>query len=561
MRIVETASTSLLVRSARGMPTSARGLRLAGGPRFAFAPLFPSDAAPRPRGRRGLHANTAPRWQIATPLDGSAWRSAWDEAHALAAAVAAYVEPDLLTELDLPNPPPMRARREPPRSRRSLAATPAIELGEPSDDYWPAGDRLTWHLDASGLRAARDEVGVPEQPSHVLHLDTGFSPTHLARPAHLVLDHQRNFVAGESPHDASDPRESGPLRNPGHGTATLTLLAGREVSYSEHGRSLREALGGDPNARVIPCRVGSSVIHLRTSAMAQGIEYAAMLAAGEPGCDVVSISLGGLPSEAWAEAVNRAYESGVVVVAAAGNRIGRTPPASLVWPARFARVIAACGIDESRQPYFRPFNFTHMQGCFGPRSAMRNALGAFTPNVPWADIRDDRVVHRDGAGTSSATPQVAAAASLWIAKWRRELAKYPQPWMRAEATRRALYRGADRPIGGGLDSKDYGRGLLRADEALAVRPPSRLTKTPADELSFPLVRSLLPAGVPEPRRRMFEVEAMQIVESLPGFADALGDTLRTSGGARSRKLLAAELSRAEMASLPLRAVMDRAARS
>src|SRR5205823_1306874 len=89
-------------------------------------------------------------------------------------------------------------------------------------------------------------------------------------------------------------------------------------------------LGGAPYADVVPVRIANSVIHFYTSAMAAGIEYAI-----EKGCDVVSISMGGVPARAWAAAVNRAYEAGAAIFAAAGNRIGPSPPLSIVYPARF----------------------------------------------------------------------------------------------------------------------------------------------------------------------------------------------------------------------------------
>ena len=67
---------------------------------------------------------------------------------------------------------------------------------------------------------------------------------------------------------------------------------------------------------------------------------------------------------------------------------------------------------------------------------MATAVSAFTPNMPWAEIACPGVVDMDGAGTSSATPQVAAAAALYLQKHGATLfdrAAYPEPWMRVEA--------------------------------------------------------------------------------------------------------------------------------
>jgi hypothetical protein len=57
-----------------------------------------------------------------------------------------------------------------------------------------------------------------------------------------------------------------------------------------------------------------------------------------------------------------------------------------------------------------------MQGNYGPDSKMHTALGAYTPNVPWAEIDCGKILDMDGAGTSAATPQIAVAAALWLAQ-------------------------------------------------------------------------------------------------------------------------------------------------
>ena len=87
-------------------------------------------------------------------------------------------------------------------------------------------------------------------------------------------------------------------------------------------------------------------------------------------------------------------------------------------------------------------SFGTMQGNYGPDSKMDTAIGAYTPNVPWAQIDCGKVVDMDGAGTSAATPQVAAAAALWLAEHWDAVQNYSQPWMRVEAVRYALFTAA-----------------------------------------------------------------------------------------------------------------------
>ena len=83
----------------------------------------------------------------------------------------------------------------------------------------------------------------------------------------------------------------------------------------------------------------------------------------------------------------------------------------IVYPARFRRVIAACGAMANRAPYYG-LPPGKMQGNWGPESKMATALSAFTPNIPWAELGCKEIVDMDGQGTSAATPQVAASAAL-----------------------------------------------------------------------------------------------------------------------------------------------------
>ena len=122
------------------------------------------------------------------------------------------------------------------------------------------------------------------------------------------------------------------------------------------------------------------------SALAQALNYAV-----DQRCDVATLSMGGVPSRAWGEAVDRAYEAGLCLCAAAGNHVGPTPPQTLVYPARYSRVIAVCDAYDamtSHRPY-RPALTTerargeisrHAGSQFCPRAA--SALLAVLENTP-----------------------------------------------------------------------------------------------------------------------------------------------------------------------------------
>ena len=143
---------------------------------------------------------------------------------------------------------------------------------------------------------------------------------------------------------------------------------------------------------------------------------------------------------------------------------------------------------------------------------METAIAAYTPNVPWARFGEPDIVDFDGDGTSAATPQVAGAAALWIQKHRADYDAYPEPWMRVEAVRKALFDGAS------ADSarKGYfGDGKL-AKDALAQRPPAAARRAARPRMTRPL--PLLASGRRGPRssRRqvaMLELELRQIMHS------------------------------------------------
>ena len=253
---------------------------------------------------------------------------------------------------------------------------------------------------------------VPDGGKHEAFLapDTGFDPKHKACPTNIVKQEQRNFVDAGQPNNAEDETpSSGFLNYRGHGTGTIGILAGPQVTGvrpTQSGASLEgETLGGAPMMRIVPVRIANSVVHFGTGTVAQGIDYAI-----EIGADVVSMSMGGLPSQAWADACNKAYDKGVVVVCAAGNNYGGLPTGLVVYPARFNRVVAACGVMADKTPYLNLPPWA-MEGNAGPASKMATALAAYTPNIPWARLGFPDWIDLNGGGTSAATTSLPASTT------------------------------------------------------------------------------------------------------------------------------------------------------
>ncbi len=477
------------------------------------------------------------------PPEDTAGKHPWDIAHemvqyppqgGLNADDVKYVEPDFTQEYPI-QPPPSASGDG---FESSSQSDPCTLKG--MDQDFPTGNfEFGWHLndDYTQLRAARNELGDPGDGNRIRVgiLDTGIDPNHSSLPRHMRMDLARNFDAFFPNRDVVDPESSLPGTNPGHGTATLALLAGNKITptllpgSSITAPGFPDFLGGAPHVEVVPIRISDSVIHVKSSSMAKGIRYAA-----EIGCQVLSISMGGVPTQAWAEAVNFAYfHHGMAIFAAAGNRIGPAFPKTLVYPARLGRVVAVCGFNAAKRPYFIEGTHTKMHGCFGPPEAMRTAIAAYTPNIPWANIGCPDVINPDGAGTSSATPQAAAAAALWLQKHR---PTHSDKWRIVEGIRKALFKTADESPSHGFNW--YGNGLLRAKDALGIDFDSSLSKTPKDVISFNWVG--WPDGFestgapPENIQQMLETEALQVylqspgLQNISGGADPQHDTLERS---------------------------------
>ncbi|HUQ87899.1 MAG TPA: S8 family serine peptidase [Vicinamibacterales bacterium] len=501
------AGTNIGVRAGR---TGVRAL----GARFELEPLFDvrtgSVAAESGAGIRGAAADYT--WHVARPVGGPDAANAWDVAHALntAGGVGLKGEP-VLIEPDFIQSWPYG------KTDSGLGAGAACNF-EDQRGQLPHEETFAWHLedDKAQLRKARNEAG-HGSTIRIAHLDTGYDENHATLPRLLKTDLQRNFVNDQPDNDARDRNVPG--GNPGHGTGTLSILAGNQFAFSDANYQFNEWLGGAPEAEVIPVRVGKSVIQLLTSNIAKGINYAVQLCADEQTrVHVISMSMGGVASSAWADAINMAYEAGIVFVAAAGNNFSAGafpfPARSIVYPARFKRVIAACGVMADRRPYYG-LPFKTMQGNWGPASKMATAMSAFTPNISWAKIGCRNIVDMDGQGTSSATPQVAAAAALYLQKHGVDLfdaAKYPERWMCVEAVRRALFSRADKNADGGSAEK-LGNGILQASAALALGPPlaANLRKTAADSAWFPLLRVLTGVGIAPSQDEMLLLEATQLL--------------------------------------------------
>jgi len=239
----------------------------------------------------------------------------------------------------------------------------------------------------------------------------------------------------------------------GHGTAVASLIAARPAD----GAGLR---GLAPGATIVPVRVSE-----QTDTPQQGgsepvspARFATAIdwAVDEGEADVINMSLVMTADDSRVrDAVARAVDAGVVVVAAAGNH-GRPDEANpRPYPASYPDVIGVGAIDAN--------------GVAGVFSQHGDYVDVMAPGagvtfaVPGGG-------HTQGDGTSYATPFVAATAAL---------VKQRFPTLTPAQVARRILATTD-PAPGGRRSDRYGFGVLNPYRALTetLGPETRPTPAP-----------------------------------------------------------------------------------
>src|SRR5882672_11411678 len=481
----------------------------------------------------------APAWYLAD-LSDTGGPNPWDLAHAQVAdqlgideSAVLFAEPDLVQSFN--------DGSEVTPADVALAAAPdpcATEVKQDASHNKVIGpDVFAWHLldDYTQLGSARTAVQFSDPRTRIAHIDTGYYPKHVARPEHIPFEH--SFVDGDPDPNKAQARATINLlpQNLDHGTGTIGILAGAKVPDSN------DYLGGAPHAEIVPLRIANSVVLFNVSAFAQALQFAI-----DKRCDVVSISMGGLPSKAWSEAVNKAYEAGICICAAAGNNVVGLPSHHVVYPARYHRTIAVCGVMANGHPYY-DIQRNDIQGSWGPDSCMTAAIASYTPNIPWPVFGCETRIRNNGEGTSAATPQVAAAVALWYEKYKNFL---PRDWHRVEAVRNALFSSAKARS---VDRQRFGNGILQANAALGIAPDLNLAQTPPDNDSFSFFRVITGLGLtdPPPREQMFNLELTQRYLANKDLQDIIPDPEKPASDQELRRFMDAVIQD-DKASLALR---------
>jgi subtilisin family serine protease len=268
-------------------------------------------------------------------------------------------------------------------------ARSANELPDPSTE-----GKYFWHLGQVKAKEAWQRFGVQGEGMRVAHLDTGYtSHPELVTGAGVRADLGYNFEENHS-----DPTEPLDTIDQGHGTATASVLIGQPGKQHQIPDLEAYAEGIAPRAELVPIRVDTDVWFVSSENDVRGITHALRASV-----DVISMSRGGLDSEALHDAVQLAVSRGVIVVAAASN----CNVSCRVWaPGQYPEVVCVAGSTFARTPW-------------GSSSRGKEvAIGAPAHSVYRARTKNrendyDYWVERS-SGTSYATPLVAGAGLLWL---------------------------------------------------------------------------------------------------------------------------------------------------
>lgn len=417
-----------------------------------------------------------------------------------------YVEPIISASIYRSNEPKEGKRGSKSKSNDYLftypnAAHPNYQSKNPVPFIWHLGDNY------SQLRSAAEEVfpkmktskEVPKSKNvvRIAHIDTGLIEDHPMNPQNPLKKGSYDVDSGKIEYDTNDLLMLNAIEQEGHGTATAALLAGPwiETEVPSSGNSKEPAykgfFGAIPFAQVLSIKTSETVAILNPADTVKAFKMAF-----EHKVDVITMSMAGVHCKRLAKVVNEAYERGIVVVTAGGNSwssgFKRRLPDSVMYPSRYQRVITATGASVNDKPYLvkeqrgwedessRAAGGTYMQTCWGPPRVMKTAIAGYTPNVMWFSNKNKEetgyLFTKSGGGTSSATPQIAAAAALYIEKYREELSDCvgDKAWEKAEIVRQALFLSAHK------DSDYayvYGNGKLKAKRAISAEfSPAKIRK-------------------------------------------------------------------------------------
>lgn len=323
---------------------------------------------------------------------------------------------------------------------------PLVEYAEPNYifyAYWTPNDPLysyQWHFSQINMPSAWDIEGGGDPGVIVAVVDTGVAYEDYGPYQRAPDLAGTNFVPG---YDFVN-NDAHPNDDDGHGTHVTGTIA--QTTNNNLG-----VAGIAFNCSIMPVKVLGPAGGTAQQ-VADGISFAA-----DSGADVINLSLGSAyPSTTIENAVQYAYNNGVVLVAATGN-----DNSIIGYPARYDECIAvgAVDINKARAPYSNYGTGMELMAPGGDTSVDLNSDGyadgvlqlTFLEGIPtnWWYVF--------WQGTSMATPHVTGLVALMLSRGARGV----------ESIRNTLHSTAEDLGSPGYDIV-YGYGLIDAAAALSA---------------------------------------------------------------------------------------------
>ncbi|TRW42907.1 S8 family peptidase [Georgenia yuyongxinii] len=376
-----------------------------------------------------------------TAYDAS--RTAYDLAARLAVVTGADVEPDVPSSAF--GPESWTAAGSSSASGEESFTDPAAHLPGSEPPTWAVDAvraRDAWALTPPGGGRSRGDGAV------VASIDTGYTDhPEVARMYDLTKDW--DAIAGDD--DARDPLERPwylPFTTPGHGTASSSVIGSRET---------RTILGVAPLCTVVPIRAVRSVVQVLDGDVARAVETAR-----RRGCHVISMSLGGRGFFGLQEAIRAAVADGMVVMAAAGNKVG-----VVVAPASYPECLAVAATNADSRPW-QGSSHGPLVDISAPGESVWVAAVDRTSGSP-------TYLERRASGTSYAVACLAGVAALWIAHHGHEaiVARYGRAHVQAAFLALLRSHGHREPPGWDTwpGAGNYGVGIVDAAAQLEAGLP------------------------------------------------------------------------------------------
>lgn len=263
-------------------------------------------------------------------------------------------------------------------------------------------------IDWADVRVAHLDTGYTEHEAFGTWRPNGTNDTILTRLGTDFLRPNRKT--------AKDALKKGFLLFPGHGTRSGSALSGLDPAAGFSGVA--------PRLPLVPYRVTDSSVLGPDDAKA--IHKALVEVVTRRRAKVVNISMGQLfPYDNVGRAVDLAYENGVIVVAAAGQKVDR-----VTYPGKHRRTIGVAGVTRRGKRFriYNKYNAYSRIDAWAPAEPIRR--GNYRP--------DDR--YGNGDGTTYAAVHVSAAAAMWLRRHGADIQqRYGNTWRRVEAFRHLLF--------------------------------------------------------------------------------------------------------------------------